>query len=428
MNDNKSAHLDNKSSAQRSQTKNNQGFLKNPRKWIIVGSIILLTALIVVVLNVFKPEAKKRDIPETIVRVDVIKAKRANYPVVVNANGTIEAETRGNLVAQIRGEIVEVADNFKTGGAFKQGDVLAKIDPRDYQAALSQATAALSQADAAYRQEQASAKQANDDWARLGNTETAPDLVRRVPQLAAAKAQLNSAKAANATAKLNLTRTQVTAPYAGRIIERNATLGQYVSVGSPLAEVFSTDGVEVKLPISQNEYSQLGLDQFDTSSSQSHNFKVLLKANIGNQHYHWNAKISRTDSTFDVNTRQIDVIAEVEDPLGAINKQPELKIGQFVSATIQGKTLEDVYVIPNKSIREGRYAYLVKDGRLTKQTVEIIWQDDQNTIVTKGVTNNDLIVTTSLNSTLAGARAKLPDEFSTQQPTANKPSTTETSN
>jgi RND family efflux transporter MFP subunit len=378
-----------------------------PRKVRIVVCIILLAIIVITLLNAFKPEAKKRAIPEVVVRVDVITAKPSDYPIVVNANGTVEAQTRGDLVAQIRGEIVAVADNFNTGGTFKKGDVLIQIDQRDYQADLSQALANLSQAQAVYQQEQATAKQAKLDWQRLGNTTPAPDLVLRKPQLTAAKAQFDSASAGADSARLNLSRTQITAPYNGRIINRKAVLGQYVSVGIPIAEVFATDGVEVRLPISQDEFSQLGLDSFSSADSSKNVYVVSITSTVGNQAYQWDAKITRTDSTFDINTRQIDIIAQVDDPFGKISGQTALKIGQFVSARIVGRTVENVFVIPNKSIREGSYVYAVREGKLEKQSITILWQDDQNALIGGGIADGELVVTTSLNSTLAGASAKL---------------------
>ena len=380
-----------------------------PRKLRIVSCILLISATIIFLLNTFKPEAQKRAIPETVVRVDTITTQPTNYPIIVNANGTVEAQTRGDLVAQIRGEIVAVSDNFNTGGTFKKGDVLIQIDQRDYQADLSQALALLSQADAAYRQEQATAKQAKLDWKRLGNSTPAPDLVLRKPQLTAAKAQYDSAKAAADGAQLNLSRTTITAPYDGRVIERKAVLGQYLAVGTPIAEVFAIGGVEVRLPISQDEFSQLGLDSFSAESEAVNPYTVSITSTVGNQGYQWDAVITRTDSTFDINTRQIDIIAEVQDPFGNISGQPALKIGQFVSARIQGRTIENVFVIPNKSIREGSYVYVVRDGKLAKQTINIQWQDDQNALIGSGITNGEQVVTTSLNSTLAGASAKLSD-------------------
>ena len=381
-----------------------------PRKVRIVFTILLLASAFIAALIVFKPQAKKVAIPETVVRVDVITVERSDYPVIVHANGTIEAETRGSIVAQVSGEIVEVGDNFITGGTFNKGDVLVQIDQRDFQGNLSQAQASLSQAESTYRQEQATTDQAELDWRRLGNTDPAPELVSRKPQMAAAKAQLDSAVAAYETAKLNLSRTTVTAPYDGRVIQRQAVLGQYVSLGTPLAEAFSTNRVEVRLPVSQQEFEQLGLNQFSSTDASSEKFSVVITSSVGLQEYTWNAEIDRTDSAFDLNTRQIDVIAEVSDPFSAKLDQPPLKIGQFVSARIQGETLDNVYVVPNKSVREGTYVYVVRDGVLVKLPLKITWQDDENSIIADGINDNELVVTTSLNSTLAGAKAKFNDD------------------
>jgi hypothetical protein len=110
------------------------------------------------------------------------------------------------------------------------------------------------------------------------------------------------------------------------------------------------------------------------------------------------------------------VVAEVKDPFGKASGQTALKIGQFVSARIQGRTIENVFVIPNKSIREGSYVYAVRDGKLAKQSINILWQDDQNALIDGGINDGELVVTTSLNSTLAGASAKLGDDTATASP------------
>jgi NADH dehydrogenase/NADH:ubiquinone oxidoreductase subunit G len=100
----------------------------------------------------------------------------------------------------------------------------------------------------------------------------------------------------------------------------------------------------------------------------------------------------------------------VKDPFGKESGQTALKIGQFVSARIQGRSIENVFVIPNKSIREGSYVYTVRDGKLAKQSIKILWQDDKNALIGEGILDGELIVTTSLNSTLAGASAKFGDD------------------
>lgn len=376
-----------------------------PRKIKIILILLAVTISIISVLIALRPQAKKRPTPETVVTVEVIEATRGDYPIVVNTNGTIQADIRGNLVSQIRGEIVKVSDKFKNGAAFEAGDVLIYLDERDYVAEVSQALSAVSQAKAALDQERALAKQAKTDWNRLGNEGNPPALVGREPQLAAAKAQMDSAQARHETAKLNLERTKIKAPYTGRVIRRNAVLGQYVGVGANLAEIFATEGVEVRLPVSQDEYTQLGLDQLGLNEP-SQQFKVELSSRFGGNTYVWDAFVTRTDSTFDLTTRQIDVIAEVVDPFGKDGSKPALKIGQFVNASIQGRTLKDVITVPNKSLREGSYVFTSKDKKLVRSPVILAWQDDKNAVVQEGISAGEIVVTTSLNSTLSGATVK----------------------
>jgi len=375
-----------------------------PRKLRIILTILLVTFLIIAFLNYTKPQAKKRPVPETVVTVEVIQASRADYPIVVNTNGTIQANIRGNLVSQIRGEIVSVSDNFKNGGAFSKGEVLIELDQRDYRAEISQALSAVSQAKANLKQEQAQAKQAMTDWQRLGNAGSPPTLVAREPQLAAAQAEVDSANARYETANLNLTRTKIRAPYSGRVIQRNAVLGQYVAIGHNLAEIFATDGVEVRLPLSQEEYSQLGLDELAVDQKQQ--FKVEVASKVGSKTYKWDAFVTRSDSTFDLNTRQIDVIAEVIDPFSENGSQPPLKIGQFVNATIIGRSLSNVITVPNKSLREGSYVFTSVNNKLVRTPVTLSWQDDKNGVVESGLSEGEIVVTTSLNSTLVGASVK----------------------
>ncbi|MCH2191445.1 MAG: efflux RND transporter periplasmic adaptor subunit [Gammaproteobacteria bacterium] len=394
-----------------------------PRKVRIVTILLATTFLLVSFFVATRPQAQKRPTPETVVTVEVIEATRSDYPIVVDTNGTIQANTRGNLVSQIRGEIVSVSESFKNGGAFSKGDILIEVDQRDYRAEVSQALSAVSQAKASLKQEQALAKQAKTDWERLGNAGSPPSLVAREPQLAAAKAQLESAEARYQTAKLNLERTNIRAPYSGRVIRRNAVLGQYVGVGTNLAEIFATDGVEVRLPLSQEEYSQLGLDQLSGESERQ--FKVELSSKLGPNTYTWDAFVTRSDSTFDLNTRQIDIIAEVVDPFSKDGTKPPLKIGQFVNASVQGRSLDQVITVPNKSLREGSYVFTSQDKKLVRTPITLSWQDDQNAVIESGLTEGDIVVTTSLNSTLAGASVKFQNRLQTESQAASEAASAE---
>jgi len=124
--------------------------------------------------------------------------------------------------------------------------------------------------------------------------------------------------------------------------------------------------------------------------------------------------VTRADSTFDLSTRQIDVIASVIDPFSSKGDKPPLKIGQFVNASIQGRTIEGAIVVPNKALREGNYVFVSQDQTLERRPVSVIWQDDQYALIESGLTTGDIVVTTSLNSTLVGAKVKFANPLANQ--------------
>ena len=369
---------------------------------VVIAVLSALTTAIITYMIATKPEAKRGKPPKSAIAVEVIKVVNSDYPIKVTTNGTIAAETRGNLVAQVPGEIIEVADNFVNGGRFKKGDVLLKIDGRDFKANMQAAKYDLSQANVLLSQEQATAEQAKKDWERLNFDGEPNDLVMRIPQLNAAINQRDSAKSALNKAELDFSRTRVKAPYDGFVVQEAVSLGQFVSTGTVLAEVFSDEGLEVLLPLNQDQFSQLRTKDQPV---------VTLQSELGGETHLWQASITRADSVFDTTTRQLNATAEISNPIS--DKGLELKIGQYVTAEIAGRVSKQVKVIPNQAIREGSFVFLYDDGILRRQEVKIIWQDADNAVV-EGVDIDQLIVTTAVGSSLNGSKATLLSE-------ANKP-------
>ena len=358
------------------------------------------------------PQAEREKPPQAILQVESLIAKPQTYAVEVESYGTIQARTRGTLTAQVSGEIIKVADKFRAGRFFEKGDLLLQIDQRDFQTNLINAQANVTQAQATVAQEKAQAEQAARDWQRLGNKGKAPDLVLRKPQLSAASAQLEWNKAALAKAKLDLVRTRITAPYAGRIISKNVDLGQYVTPGTELGEIFAIDYVEVRLPLTSRDYAQIDIvesyrgENIIASAENSPGVKIISE--VGESEYIFEGYISRTEGVFDTTTRQTYVVANVDDPYGKRNDNtPPLKIGQFVTARIKGKELSNVFVIPNRAVYQGSYLFVVEDGVVQRRDIKLVWQDDLNSIVTQGLEADEIVVTTPLNDTISGTQVKL---------------------
>ena len=376
--------------------------------------IILLTASVAAAyyMRSNPPDALREKPPEAVLQVESLIAKPQRYAIEIESYGTIQARTQGTLTAQVNGEIINVADKFRAGSFFEKGDLLLQIDQRDFQTNLINAQANVTQAQATVAQEKAQAEQAARDWQRLGNTGKAPDLVLRKPQLSAAQAQLEWNKAALAKAKLDLSRTRITAPYAGRIISKHVDLGQYVTAGTDLAQIFAIDYVEVRLPLTSREYSQIDLVESyrgeNNIATAQNSPAAQIISQVGNQAFIFDGYISRTEGVFDTSTRQTYVVAHVDDPYGKrSDNAPPLKIGQFVTARIKGRELNQVFVVPNQAVYQGSYLFVVQDGVVKRREIDLLWQDDENSVISKGLKTNDVVVTTPLNDTISGTKVKL---------------------
>ena len=382
------------------QTYNNQetsdyAGLSLTKTAIVLIVVVLLCTSGIAWLKANKPEAKKSPPKKNVVTVNATPVKVLDYTVLISSNGSISAKTSTALVAQIAGEITQITNQFASGASFKKGDLLLTIDKRDFAAAASSARANLAQAEATLENEKASAEQAKKDWERLGFSGEPNDRVLRKPQLDAAQAQYNAARSSYEKANLDLSRTQIRAPYDGSVIGKDVGLGQFVSIGTPLGNIFSNQGLEISLPVNQEEYAQLDL---------SGNAAVTLFADLGGQRHEWQGKLVRADQAFNVNTRQLNVTVNVQEAIS--DNDLELKIGQYLNANIAGRVIEAAQVIPNSAVREGSYVFVFDEGVLRRKAIDIIWQDDTNTLISN-LSAGEQVVTTSLSGVVSGSKAKL---------------------
>ena len=376
---------------------------------IALGILLLIGFGVYRMILANKPEARTFTPPPALVSVEAEQPGLSDYPIKVNTNGTVVAATRSTLVAQVSGEITRVSPSFASGGQFKRGDVLLEIDPRNYASLVSSSSANYSQAQANLEQEKAEAAQALKEWQRLDFDGEPSDLVLRKPQLAAAEAAVKSAKAAYDKARLDFSKTTVRAPFDGNIIATNVNVGQFVSTGSNLGEIFSDDGLEVPMPLNQLQYSQLIIEN---------NPRVILSANFGGVPHQWQAAVVRSDNVFDTSTRQLNVTAKITDPIS--DKGLRLKIGQYLSAVIEGRIVPQAVVVPNQSIREGSYLYIYDEGVIRRRDIDINWQDEQNAIVA-GVQADEWVISTSLGGAVSGANARLLGEEVDQNSASQRP-------
>lgn len=359
------------------------------------------------------PPSNKRGRPSQTpqLNVDVKTLTRENFPVVVESYGTVKPRTQSVLLPQVSGQIIAVSKKFREGGFFEKGDILVELDDRDLKAEVKIAQANLLSAEQTLSEEKARVEQAKQDWARLGNSDIVPELVSRKPQLMAAEAKLFSAQASVDKAKLSVERTKIVAPYTGRILSKEVDLGQVISPNTRLAEIYAVDYVEIRLPVKNKDLAYMVLPESTRYKTETVNQQPLVtfQSNIS-KGKSWYGKVMRTEGAYDQSSQQLFVVAQIDDPYGTVDQTMPIKIGQYVSAKINGRVIENALTVPNKAIYQGSYVYIVEDGLLKRQEIDIAWQNHQVAIIEQGVSEGQLLVLTPLGQVNSGTRVSINEQ------------------
>lgn len=366
-----------------------------------------LTAAIVALNQ--QPEERKR--PFNTLAVMGAYAAQDNVVLEVATQGESRPRTEIDLVPEVGGKIVYVSPKFVEGGIFSRGDTLVRIDPADYEVGLVSAEASLANARQALAREVAEAELAASDIAEFGITD-ASDLALRQPQRQQAEAAVRAAEAEVERARLQLARTNVRAPFAGRVREKTSDVGQFVAPGTRLGRVFSTDIVEVRLPLTDADLEKIDLPIAYVAESRESAPEVQLSATIAGQTRQWQGHVMRTDAAYDTQTRALFAIAEVADPYGAGASEDGVPLapGLFVDARLTGRALADVVVMPRDALRPRDEVYVVdNEGQAEIRTVEVIDASPERAVIRSGVASGELVVVSPMERSRTAIPLKVLD-------------------
>jgi len=385
-------------------------------------------AAISLLLYLNRPPSAIEEPVAAVVTVDVAQVVKQDIRIEIQAQGTVSPLQESAMHSEVSGRIIEVSPNFNVGGFVSQGDVLLRIDPRDYQTSLLRAQAAVESAESNLAQEKGRAQVALREWEKLPKgtqrTPEARDLYLRKPQLEQAQAQMRAAQADLNTARDNLERTLIKAPYDALIREKHTDLGQFVTTGTPLAEIFSVEYAEVRLPIPQSKLDYLDLPDLSGYEAGS---LIDLYTDVAGEVKHWKAQLHRTEGVFDERSRVLYTVARIEDPYGLKHPGREpLRIGTFVNANIEGRELNNIVTLPRYLLRAGNVLWVVDDTKhLRNRKVTILRTGGDLIHVTAGLDDGELVSLTSLDNSFVGSPVKIQSTTpSNQLDKHGKPTTT----
>jgi len=353
--------------------------------WIahIIVTLLILVIMVVVLMAMFgsKPEAQRwggsREAPS--VAVDIAELQMSDFPVWIDSYGTANPLTQTALVSDVSGRVLKVSPNIRAGKSFKENEVLVQLDDRDLKVEVDIAIAAAADAEFRYLQEVAEAEIAEQQWNQKPASEAARLLALRKPQVAAALAEVKASEARLERAKLNLERTQIRAPFDGRVLSQMVDVGQVVSPSQTIAEIYSTEAVEVRLPVKITDLAHLNINEDELNVEALP--KVSLIAELGNTTYEWTGKIVRSEGVFDPATRMLYLVAQIDDPFTNTANRPAIRVGQFLRAKVQGNTLTDVFVIPRRAVSQDYKVSVADEGILKKRFIDPLWTDANSVVV-----------------------------------------------
>lgn len=352
------------------------------------------------------------------VRIHTVKPEVFQFR--VDAQGTVAPRREGELRPQVSGEVIWVSPSLVPGGFFEAGEVLLRVDPLDYESDLEMARAVLARAESEasrarkeLKRQRMLADRSVASQARIDDSENAARV---------AGAALREAQSLLERAERDLTRTEIEAPYAGRVRSERVGPGQFVTRGESLAEIYAVDFAEVRLPIPDRElgFISLPLGYRNTvqpepahaggSDLASRAFgsmapRVRLRAEFAGSEHEWWGELVRTEGEIDAKTRMVTVVARIEDPYGRSGdgQRPPLAVGLFVQAMIEGIELADAIVLPRSSVQQdGRVALVDDEGRVHFRAIDVMRSERDRVIVRSGLQTGDRVSLTPMPWALEG--------------------------
>jgi RND family efflux transporter MFP subunit len=366
---------------------------------VLVGSLALSVALVVA-----RPVPEAQGALEHRPVVAVVPAAPGAFRMLVRAQGTVEPRTENELVAEVGGRLAWVSPALETGSFFAAGEVLARIEPADYEIAAERARAALERTRSQRKLAEASLARSRALREAGAASEAAHDQAESVAAIAAANQR--EAEAALRQAELELARTELRVPFAGRVREKKADVGQHVARGAPLASVFAVDWAELRLPIQSDELAFLDLPRAPAAVDAGP--VVRLSGHYAGRRHTWSGRVVRAEGALDPRTRLVHVVARVEDPYGLVSGLPPLEVGLFVEAEIEGREVPGAVRLPRGALRgDGEVVVVGPDATLRTRRIEVLRIDGETLFVAGGLAAGDRVVARVPSTFVEGMKVRV---------------------
>ena len=355
-------------------------------------------------------EAPRQAPPSSAPLVRTVPAEPATVRMRVVAHGTVVPRTESELIPEVSGRVEWVSPALVSGGFFSAGDALFRVESLDYDLALEQARARLARAESDLSNSRTGHARQIDLAKQQAASEAARD--DAINRLRVSEAAQREAVAALAKAERDLARTQVVAPYDGRVRSKQVDVGQFVNRGASVGTIYAVDYAEVRLPIQDEELAYLDLSLSGSLAGPDvDRVTVALKAHFAGSEHVWRGEIVRTEGELDPKTRMVNVVAQVRDPYSTASDRPPLSVGLFVEAEIAGAEVANVVVLPREALRgSDRVMVVDAEGKLRFRSVDVLRVSRDEVFVGGGLAAGEQVCVSSLETPIDGMAVRIRGE------------------
>ena len=370
----------------------------------------------------------------------------------VKGFGTVRPKTELSVVPEVSGKVVERSPGFRTGGFIRKGGLLFQIDSADYKLAIERRKAEIAQlrADIARLRKEEKNHQADlniaerhmelvtqeikrnrklrtqgvissgqydqsqQNFLRQERTvQSIKNVLALLPvQLRQKRAALEANRSELKRAILQLSRTKIVAPFDARVRETSLDVGDFASAGKSVGRIYDVSVLEVpvSLPVEDVRWAFRRIREVSFPRSQEEVKPFFPAARVSwsqfGKRFEWEGRVSLVDAGLDESTRTLTLIVEIPEPMKnwMPGEHPPLFVGMFVEVEIEGVTMPDVYVIPRAALRERDHVYLLDDGRLRIQKVQVIRKDQDGVVIKNGVNESSRIILSPIPAPVSGMK------------------------
>ncbi|EGR0668745.1 efflux RND transporter periplasmic adaptor subunit [Vibrio vulnificus] len=323
--------------------------------------------------------------------------------------GRVEAVEDTNITAQVSGYLK--ARHFEEGQLVEKGALLYTIEPSSFEAQVASAKASLAQAKASLKKAELDHQRGKNLLPRGSISQSEFDAL--TAGLLGAQAQLEAANAQLKLADVNLSYTQIRAPFSGRISDSKVSTGDLVSPSSGiLTTLVSLDPIHTAFSISERERLALGIERIKgDGSTPSAGVEVQLQLENGKEYPHL-GRLDYLGNRIDTKTGTIALRAVVANP------DHQLLPGQHIKVNLREKQAKSVVVVPRRAVQtdlEGHFVMVMTQGEVAeRRNVSLGAQVEQGVVIRQGLTQDDVVITQGLQRVRNGMQVRV------QTPTESK--------